>query len=171
MIRSFLRRHRLFLINFTSASGLLASSDVCVQLFYEKKQSLDDKRIVAALATGAVMGVEGHIWYSFLDRVIVQPTWRNVFKKVLLDQTIAAPVYTLTYVIGTSILEGRTSIRELMSDTRMNFLPLYIADCLIYCPVQIFNFRYVPSFYRVPFLSLVAFIFDAFISAYKHEHE
>ena len=46
------------------------------------------------------MGVEGHVWYTFLDRVIAIPTWRNVFKKVVLDQTIAAPIYTLTYIVG-----------------------------------------------------------------------
>jgi hypothetical protein len=50
------------------------------------------------------MGVEGHVWYSFLDRVIPQSTWRNVFKKVILDQTLAAPIYTLTYIIGKKIL-------------------------------------------------------------------
>ncbi|UJR37947.1 hypothetical protein I4U23_030632 [Adineta vaga] len=171
MIRTFIHRHRLFLLNLTSASGLLASSDFCVQVFYEKKKPIDDKRILAALTTGAVMGVEGHVWYSFLDRAISQSTWRNVFKKVLLDQMIAAPVYTLTYIIGTSILEGRRSSRELINDTHTNFFPLYIADCLIFSPIQILNFKYIPSFYRVPFLSLIAFIFDAFISAYKHEHD
>jgi hypothetical protein len=54
--------------------------------------------------TGTAMGVEGHVWYAFLDRIITQPTWRNVFKKVLLDQTIAAPIYTATYIIGKKIL-------------------------------------------------------------------
>jgi hypothetical protein len=44
MIRSFLRRHHLFLLNLTSASGLLATSDLFVQIFYEKKKSVDDKR-------------------------------------------------------------------------------------------------------------------------------
>jgi hypothetical protein len=56
--------------------------------------------LVAACATGTVLGTEGHVWYTFLDRLIVQPTWRNVFKKVVLDQTIAAPIYTITYIIG-----------------------------------------------------------------------
>jgi hypothetical protein len=46
------------------------------------------------------MGVQGHIWYKFLDRIIAQSTWRNVFKKVCLDQTVAAPIYTMTYIIG-----------------------------------------------------------------------
>ena len=46
------------------------------------------------------MGVEGHIWYGFLDRLIAQATWSNTFKKVLLDQCIAAPIYTTTYIIG-----------------------------------------------------------------------
>lgn len=46
------------------------------------------------------MGIQGHIWYKFLDQRIAQPVWKNVFKKVLLDQTIAAPIYTTTYIIG-----------------------------------------------------------------------
>jgi len=58
-----------------------------------------------------------------------------------------------------------------MSDTQRNFLPLYLADCFIFVPIQIINFKYIPAFYRIPFLSLIAFIFDAFISAYKHEHQ
>jgi len=203
MNASFLRRHKQFLINITSASGLLALGDFCAQIFYEKKKSLDDKRLcilfilfdffliililVAACVTGTAMGVEGHVWYTFLDRIIAQPTWRNVFKKVLLDQTVAAPTYTTTYIIGkirffkdfeyvifdkgTSILEGKTSLGELKSDTKANFLPLYIADCLVFIPVQIINFRYISASYRVPFMFFIAFIFNAFISAYKHTHE
>jgi hypothetical protein len=118
MCASFLRRHKQLVINITSASSLLALGDFCAQFFYEKRTSLDYKRLcmlivfilifylkiisilVAAGATGATMGVQGHVWYGFLDRIIVQPTWRNVFKKVLLDQTIAAPVYATTYIIG-----------------------------------------------------------------------
>ncbi len=69
-----------------------------------KSISIDDQILDAALATGATMGVEGHVWFSFLDRAIVQRTWRNIFTKVILDQTIAAPVYTLTYIIGKKIL-------------------------------------------------------------------
>ncbi|CAF0724367.1 unnamed protein product [Rotaria sordida] len=171
MIKSFFRRNKLFLLNLTSASGLLASSDLFVQIFYEKKKVLDNKRLLAALATGAVMGIEGHIWYAFLDQFIVQRTWSNVFKKVFLDQTIGAPFYTLTYIVGTSVLEGRTSSRELIGDIQTNFLPLYLVDCFIFAPIQIINFKYIPPLYRVPFLSLISFIFDAFISAYKHQHQ
>jgi protein Mpv17 len=133
------------------------------------------------------MGIEGHIWYTYLDRIIARTTWRSVLIKVILDQTIAAPLYTLTYIVGkkkkkdffnifcyflgTSFLEGRKSYRELKKDIRINFLPLYIADCCVSTPVQIINFKYIPSFYRVPFLSFVECIFDAFLSAYKHNHQ
>jgi hypothetical protein len=72
---------------------------------------------------------------------------------------------------GTSILEGRTSFGELKKDAKTNFLPLYIADCLVFIPVQIFNFKYIPAYYRVPFMFFIAFIFNAFLSAYKHAHE
>jgi hypothetical protein len=117
MAVSFLRRHKLFLLNVSSGSGLLALGDLLAQVFYEKKKHLDDKRLgmsidasfvsthalilVAACVTGSLMGLEGHVWYKFLDRVIAEATWRNVFKKVLLDQALAAPLYTATYIIGT----------------------------------------------------------------------
>ncbi len=38
MNSSFLHRHRQFLIDVTSASGLLALDDFCAQIFYEKKK-------------------------------------------------------------------------------------------------------------------------------------
>jgi len=155
---------------------------------FQKYPNHINRFLGAALATGAVMGLEGHVWYSFLDRLIVQRTWRNVLGKTFLDQIIVAPFYTLTYIVGkrktfvnlfsmtflfqgTSILEGRASYREVSSDTQRNFLPLYLVDCAVYVPIQIINFKYIPAFYRVPFLSLVAFVFDIFISAYKHQHE
>lgn len=186
MSAAFLRRHRQFLLNITSASGLLALGDFCAQAFYERKNSFDHKRLstsithleffsiisilVAAAVTGTAMGVEAHVWYAFLDRIIAQPSWRNVFKKVLLDQSVAAPIYTITYIIGTSILEGRTSVRDVRSDTKKNFLPLYVADCLVFIPVQMINFKYISPFYRVPFMFVIAFVFNAFLSAFKHAH-
>jgi hypothetical protein len=38
MDASFLHLHRQFLIDVTSASGLLALDDFCAQIFYEKKK-------------------------------------------------------------------------------------------------------------------------------------
>lgn len=55
---------------------------------------------MAATLTGGAIGVQAHVWYGFLDRLIAQPTWKNVFKKVVLDQTIAAPIYAMSYILG-----------------------------------------------------------------------
>jgi hypothetical protein len=52
------------------------------------------------------MGIEGHIWYTYLDRIIARTTWRSVLIKVILDQTIAAPLYTLTYIVGKKKQKG-----------------------------------------------------------------
>jgi hypothetical protein len=100
MNASFLHRHKQFRIKITSASGLLVLGDFCAPIFYEKKNSLDCKRLcihiilldffLIILITAMV--VEGHVWYTFLDRIIAQPTWRNVFKKVLLDQTVSPAI-------------------------------------------------------------------------------
>ncbi|CAF4526841.1 unnamed protein product, partial [Rotaria magnacalcarata] len=98
-MKSFFRRYQLFIVNIVSASGLLATSDLCVQILYEKRETIDKRRFLAALGTGIVMGIEGHIWYSYIDRVMAQRTWRGVFKKVAIDQTIGAPFYALTYIV------------------------------------------------------------------------
>lgn len=71
---------------------------------------------------------------------------------------------------GTSFLEGRQSFEQLKQDTRDNFLTLYLADCLLFVPIQLINFKYIPSSYRVVFLSIVAFLFDAGVIAYKHRN-
>ena len=45
MIAAFFHRHKLFLMNITSASGLLFLGDFCAQIFYNKAKSLNDKRL------------------------------------------------------------------------------------------------------------------------------
>ncbi len=94
----------IFLCKYSMKSERLwiKSVFVCISYFFFKINSFsfDCQYVVAAFTTGAVMGVEGHIWYSFLDRRIFQTTWSHVFKKVMLDQTVAAPFYTLTYIVG-----------------------------------------------------------------------
>jgi hypothetical protein len=106
------------------------------------------------------MGIEGHIWYTYLDRIIARTTWRSVLIKVILDQTIAAPLYTLTYIVG----------KKKKKDF-FNIFCYFLGTSFLSTPVQIINFKYIPSFYRVPFLSFVECIFDAFLSAYKHNHQ
>ena len=66
------------------------------------------------------MGIQAHVWYGFLDRFIAQATWKNVFKKVLLDQTIAAPMYTMTYILG--------KILSLISIAHSHLLPSRYID-------------------------------------------
>lgn len=45
MCAAFIRRHRKFLLNLTSSAGLLALGDLCAQVFYERKQTADQKRL------------------------------------------------------------------------------------------------------------------------------
>ncbi|CAF1054839.1 unnamed protein product [Rotaria sordida] len=167
MIVAYFGRYKLFLLNITSASGLLTLGDYCAQIFYDKKKTLDKKRLFAACITGAALGIEGHYWYKFLDRIIAKATWHNAFKKVLCDQTVAAPIYTTTYIIGTSILEGRTSLNQLKDDTKQNFIPLYIADCVVFIPTQLINFRYISAYYhhcssKVSFNEIIEYLHSLF---------
>jgi hypothetical protein len=77
--------------------------------------------LAGACVAGIAMGIEGHIWYTFLDRIMAQATWRNVFKKVVLDQTIAVPIYTITYIVG------KRNIRHISLFDMYYFLSRYIS--------------------------------------------
>ena len=47
MFRTFFRRHRILLINVTSASALLTLGDLTVQMFYEKQKEINRQRLRA----------------------------------------------------------------------------------------------------------------------------
>ena len=55
---------------------------------------------VAVMGLG--MGPLNHFWYQFLDNVLPGRGPAIVVKKILADQIIAAPFFSLTYFMGKS---------------------------------------------------------------------
>ncbi|CAF0892607.1 unnamed protein product [Adineta ricciae] len=160
-------------MNITSASGLLAASDLVVQIIHEKKQTVDVRRLLGAVGTGAATAnldecmEEGRYGYDLCGTDIFGYLHCGQVLSTRLDLLI---LFRLL-VLGTSFVEGRRSADELHKDIRVNFPTMYVADICTFTPVQLINFKYVPPFYRVPFLSMVIFFFNTFLSAYKHAPE
>jgi protein Mpv17 len=49
---------------------------------------------------GAVIGVLNHYWYALLDSKLPGTTAKTIIKKILLDQSIASPLFMSIYFIG-----------------------------------------------------------------------
>ena len=49
---------------------------------------------------GFAMGPMNHVWYTMLDSLLPGKAAAVVVKKILMDQTIAAPFFAFTYFMG-----------------------------------------------------------------------
>jgi hypothetical protein len=52
------------------------------------------------LLLGVLCGPLNHAWYSLLDRLLPSTQRSVVVKKILLDQAIAAPMFSFTFFMG-----------------------------------------------------------------------
>ncbi|CAB4431147.1 hypothetical protein RhiirA5_393635 [Rhizophagus irregularis] len=86
-----------------------------------------------------------------------------IFKRVLLDQFLFAPFGLCLFFGGISVLEGRNfeGIKEKFDETYISALKM---NYTIWPIVQFVNFRFLPLKYRVPFVSSVGVLWNAYLS-------
>jgi protein Mpv17 len=51
-------------------------------------------------ATGLILGPFNHYWYTMLDRALPSVAALTVGKKILADQSVAAPFFCFTFLMG-----------------------------------------------------------------------
>merc|ERR1719402_571387 len=118
-------------------------------------------------AVGLSQGPPHHYWYQMLDKLYPGKTPVLILKKVLLDQTFAAPFFALTFIYGASLLEGR-SLSQCWTEFVSKFPTIYLFDWLIWPPSQAVNFTLVPQPFRVLYVNCVTVVWDVFLSYIKH---
>ncbi|KAK7913560.1 hypothetical protein WMY93_013771 [Mugilogobius chulae] len=83
-----------------------------------------------------------------------------VLRKLVLDQTTAAPLATSVFYTGVSFLEGKEDITQ---DWREKFLNTYKTGLMYWPFVQFLNFALVPLYVRTTFTGCCAFIWATFL--------
>ena len=96
--RQFLGKH-LLLVNTATASVLYATGDVLQQKI-EGAKKFDWNRTLRMGTLGIFVGPVNHYWYKFLDATIKGATGKAVFKKVLADQLVMAPLFAGLFYVG-----------------------------------------------------------------------
>uniref|UniRef100_G3Q621 MPV17 mitochondrial inner membrane protein like n=1 Tax=Gasterosteus aculeatus aculeatus TaxID=481459 RepID=G3Q621_GASAC len=160
MREALLRHVRRFpwAINVTLYGGLFAGGDV-VHQWFSRRREMDwrQTRNVAVVAFG-FHGNFNFLWMRFLERRFPGNSLRMVMRKLLLDQTTAAPLATSVFYTGVSFLEGKEDIFE---DWREKFLNTYKVSGGRDQPFV--NFALVPLYVRTTFTGCCAFVWATFL--------
>ncbi|XP_068607055.1 mpv17-like protein [Brachionichthys hirsutus] len=162
MLKAFLSHTRRYpwATNVTLYGCLFAGGDFVYQWFARREQiDWTQTRNVAVIAF-SFHGNFSFFWMRFLERSFPGNSAGMVLRKVLLDQTTAAPVATSVFYTGVSFLEGKDDITE---DWREKFLNTYKTGLMFWPFVQIVNFALVPPYTRTIFTGCCAFIWATFL--------
>ena len=89
----------LLLVNTGTCCGLYMLGDLCQQRL-ERKERIDWMRTGRMAVLGFCLGPVNHYWYRVLDGFLPRSTGRVVAQKVLLDQTVMAPLCCSLFYIG-----------------------------------------------------------------------
>ncbi|XP_041647322.1 mpv17-like protein 2 [Cheilinus undulatus] len=171
--RTMFKSRYLLITNTLSGGGLLALGD-CVQQNWENHKepgrSYDWMRTGRMFASGCSMGPPMHYWYVWIDRRFVGTALSTVSKKVLLDQTIAAPAMALWYFVGMDIMEG-LSLSDGFEEFKEKFWEFYKADWCVWPASQMISFYFLSPKFRVMYVNLISLGWDTYMSYIKHRDD
>lgn len=162
MRKAFLRHVRRFpwVTNVTLYGCLFAGGDFVHQWFsHREKMDWSHTRNVAVVAF-SFHGNFNFFWMRFLERRFPGNSVGMVMRKLLLDQTTAAPLATSVFYTGVSFLEGKEDITQ---DWREKFLNTYKTGLMFWPFMQFLNFALVPLYVRTTFTGCCAFIWATFL--------
>ena len=89
---------RLLLINTATCGVLYSAGDFCRQKIDGKE--LNWSRTGRMGFLGCCLGPLDHFWYTALDKLLPAVTTATVFRKVMLDQIIMAPICCTLFFLG-----------------------------------------------------------------------
>lgn len=146
--------------NVTLYGCLFAGGDLVHQRFSRKEQvDWSHTRNVAVVAF-SFHGNFNFFWMRFLERRFPGNALRAVMQKLVLDQTLAAPLAISAFYTGVSFMEGRD---EILQDWKEKFLNTYKTGLMYWPFMQFLNFSLVPALIRTMFSGCCVFIWAWFL--------
>lgn len=167
-----LRRYEYFLARspfFTqviSAGVLAGSGDVIGQTIVEgqrTKETYNLKRTIrfASIATCFVAPVM-YRWFRFLETIRGHPRILPL-KRVLIDQSIMAPLLTYAFITMIHIMEGKKP-KKALENSRKQICPILLTNYKVWPLIQLFNFYFIPLRYRIMLIQTIGILWNAYLS-------
>lgn len=114
------------------------------------------------LTRPAVFGPAATLWFGFLQRRVVIPGRPNleIVAKVLADQCVFASTNLALFLSSMAYMEGADPAERLAT----SYLPGLAKNWMVWPPVQLVNFKFVPLEMRVLVVNVVALGWNCYLS-------
>ena len=140
----------------------VAAGDVITQQFAERSGTNHDSSYGSGWTI--VIGPVLRSWYLTLERIVPGAVKTAGFKKMLLDQSLFAPLMICFYFIVSETPAGKRlhEINEMLQECYVQ--TLMITNYKILLLAQTLNFTFVPIQHRADFVQIVAIFWNSYLS-------
>uniref|UniRef100_F1L112 Mitochondrial inner membrane protein Mpv17 n=2 Tax=Ascaris suum TaxID=6253 RepID=F1L112_ASCSU len=165
LYESALARHP-FITQVVSAGSLAGIGDVFSQLLVEDRwrkggyEPIRTARFVGVISVWVAPIL--YRWFGILERISGSPSIVPI-KRMLIDQTVMAPLLTSTVITNLHLVEGNRP-HDAFLRARKEIVPVLITNYKVWPFVQLFNFYAVPLRYRIIVLQFVGIFWNAYLS-------
>ncbi|CAK9225621.1 unnamed protein product [Sphagnum troendelagicum] len=150
-----------------TAGCLNALADLICQVFVEKVDTVEIKRLLSFVAIGIFMSGPGlHYWYGTLSKFITVPGMGGVVLRIAADQLVFTPFGICGFFVALLSLEGRQS--EISDKLHKDLLETVVANWKVWIPFQVVNFGFVPPHLQVAAAGVLGMVWSIFISFKGH---
>lgn len=176
-----------FLVSVTSATAKGGGADLIVQIYIEKQEKVNWRRFAVFTSFGFLFcgcwqyylfskfmpklcpGASSFIAKPLRDKLRDARGLRELALQISIDPGINNVMlyFPIFYLIQGIADEGRFEPREAMRRYSANISEDLTAIWSVYVPVQIFNFAFLPIWFRVPFVNAVSFLWTGYWSALR----
>ncbi|CAN0151153.1 unnamed protein product [Pylaiella littoralis] len=155
-----------------TAGCIFPAADATAQLYDTKAkegehQQWDGARTLRWLFFGfAVQAPWNHFFYVFLDGALPptpDPLSTTTAVKVLIDQFVQAPIFTIVIFGVLGLLEGKT-VEDIREQLDQDYKSTMLANWGVFVPAAVVNLAFCPPELRVLFLNVVFFGWTIFLS-------
>lgn len=157
-----------------TAGAILGAADLAGQALESKQQqenysdfSIDWARTARFAVFGLVLQAPwNHFYYQYLDGALPpteEPWTPTTGIKVVIDQFVQAPVFTVLIFAFLGTLEGKNleAVKKQLDD---DYADTMVANWKLWLPATVVNIAFVPPILRVLYLNVVFFFWSIFLS-------
>jgi len=158
-----------------TACCILGAADLTGQAFERRNQNVEDDtsssidvtRFIRFAIFGLILQAPwNHFYYLLLDGALpptVDPLTTTTFVKVVIDQFLQAPIFTILIFYFLGILEGK-SLTSIEDQLKSNYKDTMVANWKLWVPATFVNIAFVPPPLRVLYLNCIFYFWSIYLS-------
>ncbi|KAJ7175955.1 hypothetical protein C8R46DRAFT_75537 [Mycena filopes] len=149
-------RTKPYLVQLSTSLLIWFTGDVLAQYIEQSSQptpaaadpSWDRPRTLRALIIGAGTAIPSWHWFNLLSRSFTTlPVWPAIAARVVTQQLVFAPVFSVYFFFSQSLLSGGT-VADAIQHVRAAIVPSWLNSLRIWPAVMVINFAFIPPEFR-----------------------